>query len=80
MIKFEIVIKQEKDNLEIDDFCVSNVKVKLFEKGFNVTKSEKEISEIIKKRLNLQQKIEILENGKESSFSEQLKELLKYYK
>lgn len=79
MIKFEIVIK-EKDNLDIDDFCVSEVKVKLIEKGFNETKSEKETSEIIKKRLNLQQKIEILENEEGTEFSQKLNELLKYFK
>lgn len=79
MIKIEIQIKQ-RSKKEIEDLSISNVYVNLKEEGFNVTKNEKETSEIIKKRLNLQQKIEILENGKETPFCERLKELLKYLK
>lgn len=74
MIKLEIRIKGIK-SVDTKDFCVIGTEIEIREKGRKATIYEEEISNILKKRLKVDEKLQIEIN--EEEIKEQLEKLLK---
>lgn len=75
MIKLEITIK-ENEVIKLEDTVAIDTEVRIIEKGKNATKGEKEVSNIIKKRLNVNQKYQVENCTNKKSDKEILQELL----
>lgn len=74
MVKLEITIK-EIDSLDYKDFTAIGTEISIQEMGRKTTKYEKEVSNILKKRLKVDEKLQIESNKEE--LKEQLEKLLK---
>ena len=74
MVKLEITIK-EIDSLDYKDITAIGTEISIQEKGREATKYEKEVSNILKKRLKVDEKLQIESNKEE--LKEQLEKLLK---
>lgn len=74
MVKLEITIK-EIDSLDYKDITAIGTGISIQEIGRKATKYEKEVSNILKKRLKLDEKLQIESNKEE--LKEQLEKLLK---
>ena len=74
MIKIEITIK-EINSLDFKEMTVIGTEVSLKEIGKHASKYEREVSNILKKRLKLDEKLQIVSNKEE--LKEQLEKLLK---
>lgn len=75
MIKLEITIK-ENEVIKLEDTVAIDTEVRIIEKGKNATIGEKEVSNIIKKRLNINQKYYVENCSNKKSDKEFIKELL----
>ena len=76
MIKLEITINQKKKT-DIDYISLTPVEIEILEKGKQATKDEKEISELIIKRINNNKKHEVINNSK-TSLSEKLQQIIEH--
>lgn len=74
MVKLEITIK-EIDSLDYKDITAIGTEISIQEMGRKATKYEKEVSNILKKRLKVDEKLQIESNKEE--LKEQLEKLLK---
>lgn len=74
MVKLEITIK-EIDSLDYKDNTAIVTEISIQEMGRKATKYEKEVSNILKKRLKVDEKLQIESNKEE--LKEQLEKLLK---
>lgn len=74
MIKYEIII-EEKTKKYNGEKSVTGVQVQTRIEGKNFSRSEKEVCDIIEKRLNLKEK-EVIDKTKNKSFEELLDKLL----
>ena len=74
MIKLEITIK-EINSLDFKEMTAIGTEISIREIGEKATKNEKEVSNILKKRLKIDEKLQIESNKEE--FKEQLEKLLK---
>lgn len=74
MVKLEITIK-EIDSLDYKDITEIGTEISIQEMGRKTTKYEKEVSNILKKRLKVDEKLQIESNKEE--LKEQLEKLLK---
>lgn len=74
MVKLEITIK-EIDSLDYKDITAIGAEISIQEMGRKATKYEKEVSNILKKRLKVDEKLQIESNKEE--LKEQLEKLLK---
>ena len=72
--KLEITIK-EIDSLDYKDITAIGTEISIQEMGRKATKYEKEVSNILKKRLKVDEKLQIESNKEE--LKEQLEKLLK---
>ena len=76
MIKLEITIK-EIDSLDFNEMTAIGTEISIQEIGRKATKYEKEVSNILKKRLKVNEKLQIENNNEE--LKEQIEKLLKSY-
>jgi hypothetical protein len=74
MVKLEITIK-EIDSLDYKDITAIGTEISIQEMGRKATNYEKEVSNILKKRLKVDEKLQIESNKEE--LKEQLEKLLK---
>ena len=74
MIKLEIIIK-DLESVDIKDFCVKSTEVSVKEIGRKATKNENEVSNILKKRLKVDEKFQIESTREE--LKEQIEKILK---
>ena len=74
MVKLEITIK-EIDSLDFNEMTAIGTEISIQEIGRKATKYEKEVSNILKKRLKVNEKLQIESNKEE--LKEQLEKLLK---
>ena len=74
MIKLEITIK-EINSLYFNEMTAIGTKISIQEIGRKATKNEQEVSNILKKRLKIDEKFQIESNKEE--LKEQLEKLLK---
>ena len=74
MVKLEITIK-EIDTLDYKEITAIGTEISIQEIGKKATKNEKEVSNILKKRLKIDEKLQIESNKEE--LKEQLEKLLK---
>ena len=74
MVKLEITIK-EKNSLDFNEMTAIGTEISIQEIGRKATKNEKEVSNILKKRLKIDEKFQIESNKEE--LKEQLEKLLK---
>ena len=74
MIKLEITIK-EINSLDFKEMTAIGTEILIQEIGRKATKNEKEVSNILKKRLKIDEKFQIESNKEE--LKEQLEKLLK---
>ena len=74
MIKLEITIK-EINSLDFSQMSAIGTEISIQEIGRKATKNEKEVSNILKKRLKIDEKFQIESNKEE--LKEQLEKLLK---
>ena len=74
MVKLEITIK-EINSLDFNEMTAIGTEISIQEIGRKATKNEKEVSNILKKRLKIDEKLQIESNKEE--FKEQLEKLLK---
>ena len=74
MIKLEITIK-EINSLDFSQMTAIGTEISIQEIGRKATKNEKEVSNILKKRLKIDEKFQIESNKEE--LKEQLEKLLK---
>ena len=74
MIKLELSIK-EINSLDFSQMTVIGTEISIQEIGRKATKNEKEVSNILKKRLKIDEKFQIESNKEE--LKEQLEKLLK---
>ena len=74
MIKLEITIK-EINSLDFKEMTAIGTEISLKEIGKHASKYEREVSNILKKRLKLDEKLQIVSNKEE--LKEQLEKLLK---
>ena len=74
MIKLEITIK-EINSLDFSQMTAIGTEISIQEIGRKATKNEKEVSNILKKRLRVDEKFQIESNKEE--LKEQLEKLLK---
>ena len=74
MIKLELTIK-EINSLDFSQMTVIGTEISIQEIGRKATKNEKEVSNILKKRLKIDEKFQIESNKEE--LKEQLEKLLK---
>lgn len=74
MIKLEITIK-EIESVDIKDFRAIGTEIAVKEIGRKATKNEKEVSNILKKRLKVDEKFQV--ETKKDELREQLEKLLK---
>ena len=74
MVKLEITIK-EINSLDFNEMTAIGTEVSLKEIGKHVSKYEREVSNILKKRLKIDEKFQIESNKEE--LKEQLEKLLK---
>lgn len=74
MVKLEITIK-EIDSLDFNEMTAIGTEISIQEIGRKATKHEKEVSNILKKRLKVNEKLQIESNMEE--LKEQLEKLLK---
>lgn len=74
MIKLEITIK-EINSLDFSEMTAIGTEISIQEIGRKATKNEKEVSNILKKRLKIDEKFQIESNKEE--LKEQLEKLLK---
>ena len=76
MVKLEITIK-EIDSLDFNEMTAIGTEISIQEIGRKATKYEKEVSNILKKRLKVNEKLQIESNKEE--LKERLEKLLKVY-
>lgn len=74
MIKLEITIK-ETNSLDFKEMIAIGTEISIQEIGRKATKNEKEVSNILKKRLKIDEKFQIESNKEE--LKEELEKLLK---
>ncbi len=74
MVKLEITIK-EINSLDFKEMTAIGTEISIKEIGRKATKNEKEVSNILKKRLKIDEKFQIESNKEE--LKEQLEKLLK---
>ena len=74
MVKLEITIK-EINSLDFNEMIAIGTEVSLKEIGKHASKYEREVSNILKKRLKIDEKLQIESNNEE--LKEQLENLLK---
>ena len=74
MVKLEITIK-EIDSLDFNEMTTIGTEISIQEIGRKATKYEKEVSNILKKRLKVNEKLQIESNKEE--LKERLEKLLK---
>lgn len=74
MVKLEITIK-EIDSLDFNEMTAIGTEISIQEIGRKATKYEKEVSNILKKRLKVNEKLQIESNKEE--LKERLEKLLK---
>ena len=74
MVKLEITIK-EINSLDFKEMTAIGTEISIQEIGRKATKNEKEVSNILKKRLKIDEKFQIESNKEE--LKEQLEKLLK---
>ena len=74
MIKLEITIK-EINSLDYKEITAAGTEISIQEIGRKATKYEKEVSNILKKRLKVNEKLQIESNKEE--LKEQIEKLLK---
>ena len=74
MVKLEITIK-EINSLDFNEMTAIGTEISIQEIGRKATKNEKEVSNILKKRLKIDEKFQIESNKEE--LKEQLEKLLK---
>ena len=74
MVKLEITIK-EIDSLDFNEMTAIGTEISIQEIGRKATKYEKEVSNILKKRLKVNEKLQIESNKEE--LKEQIEKLLK---
>ena len=74
MVKLEITIK-EINSLDFSEMTAIGTEISFQEIGRKATKNEKEVSNILKKRLKIDEKFQIESNKEE--LKEQLEKLLK---
>lgn len=74
MIKYEIII-EEKTKKSNGEKSITGVQVQTRIEGKNFSRSEKEVCDIIEKRLNLKEN-EVIDKTKNKSFEELLDKLL----
>lgn len=74
MVKLEITIK-EINSLDFKEITAIGTEISIQEIGIKATKYEKEVSNILKKRLKIDEKLQIESNKEE--LKEQLENLLK---
>ena len=74
MVKLEITIK-EIDSLDFNEVSTIGTEISIQEIGRKATKYEKEVSNILKKRLKVNEKLQIESNKEE--LKERLEKLLK---
>lgn len=74
MIKLELIIK-EINSLDYKEITAIGTEISIHEIGRNATKYEKEVSNILKKRLKINEKFQIESNKEE--LKEQLEKLFK---
>lgn len=74
MVKLEITIK-EINSLDFSEMTAIGTEISIQEIGRKATKNEKEVSNILKKRLKIDEKFQIESNKEE--LKEQLEKLLK---
>jgi len=73
MVKLEITIK-EMNSLDFSNMTAIGTEISINESGKKATKCEKEVSNILKKRLRINEKLQIESNREE--LKEELKKLL----
>lgn len=77
MIKIEIKIN-EREIKEQGNKIIKSVEVETLKKGMIFTKSEMEVAEMLEKRINSQEKVEVIDKTKNQKINEEiLKELFK---
>ena len=74
MVRLELTIK-ETNSLDFNEMTAIGTEISIREIGEKATKNEKEVSNILKKRLKIDEKLQIESNKEE--FKEQLEKLLK---
>ena len=74
MVKLEITIK-EINSLDFNEMTAIGTEISIQEIGRKPTKYEKEVSNILKKRLKINEKLQI--EGNKEELKEQLEKLLK---
>ena len=74
MVKLEITIK-EINSLDFNEMTAIGTEISIQEIGRKATKYEKEVSNILKKRLKINEKLQI--EGNKEELKEQLEKLLK---
>lgn len=74
MVKLEITIK-EINSLDFKEMTVIGTEISIQEKGRKATKYEKEVSNILKKRLKVDEKIQV--ETKKDELKAELEKLLK---
>ena len=74
MVRLEITIK-ETNSLDYKEITAIGTEISIQETGRKATKYEKEVSNILKKRLKINEKLQIESNKEE--LKEQLEKLLK---
>lgn len=78
MIKLEVTIK-EIESVDTKEITAIGTEISIREIGRNATKYEKEVSNILKKRLKIEEKIQVESNKKEQvdELKQELLDLLK---
>ena len=74
MVKLELTIK-EINSLDFKEMTAIGTEISIQEIGRKATKNEKEVSNILKKRLKIDEKLQI--EGNKEELKEQLEKLLK---
>lgn len=68
MIKLELIIKEEK-RIEFENKIATAINVEIKEEGIKATKGEKEATNLLRKKLNIQNEL-IIDKTKDKEFSE----------
>lgn len=74
MVKLEIIIKELK-SVDYESVKAIGTEISVNEVGKNATKSEKEVAEILKKRLKVDEKIQF--EGENEKIKKAIEEILK---
>lgn len=76
MVKLEITIKEIK-SVDYESVKAIGTEISVNEVGKNATKSEKEVTEILKKRMKVDEKIQF--EGENEKIKKAIEEILKVY-